>query len=1091
MKKRRNKEKKKLYRGILLCIFIGFFVGMFCAGSIPGQNRKGAAAKEETTEKSVIRVGYIDYAGFITKDEDDNYVGYGAEYLNEIAKYTGWKYEYVFDTWENTLKNLEKGKIDLICQAQETTDRRQKFIFSKYSIGAETNILYVSDEDSRYYYNDYEHFDGMRVGVLKGSFQNKELKKYAKLKGFTYTEKSFATRKACFEALKKGEVDSVAMGGLSLTKDCRVICRFGADPFYFMSGKKNASLMVQLEDAIGEIKAINPSFESDLFERYYGESSVSTEAAFTRQEMEYIRSNPEIVVNLIPNRPPYSYEETGRTKGITKDILVEIEKKSGLHFTYRMLKPGEKTVSHLKKNAGDLVAGVIADNPQFQNERYIVSQAYYDSEVSLATKKGNQYKLTVPDETYTLAIPESYAALKGYMKKNYPQFKIIGGKSTQDCVDKVLAGKADFLAQNVNVLTRIIQDPHNEEISVLPTYFMTENMGIVGNRNEDNRILFSIMDKCINTITAKQKSQFTVNHTVSNAYQMSWSDVVYKFRFPFIAIGILVSMIVVLTFCLNMVKKKGYIRLKEKNIQLGEAVAQADNANRSKSEFLARMSHEIRTPMNAIQGMTHLAQKNTDNPAKIENYLKKIDISSQVLLNIINDVLDMSAIESNKMMIANDPFDLREILLSLTVMYYTQCKQKGVKFRMNTGGIVHEKLIGDGLRVNQILLNLISNAFKFTPEGGKIMVTVKEVSEKDDQAFYIFTVSDTGEGMSKEMQERLFQPFEQEGADTAKKHGGSGLGLSITKNLIEMMSGSISFVSEKGKGTTFKVSLPFKIENKNSQEQMDYRMVRTLVVDDEDESRDYTTQILERIGVFYDVAKNGQQAVNKLLQAKKLEQKYNICFIDWEVENGQGKQVIQMIRQKYTEDTLIIVASAYDASEIEDEVIGAGADLYITKPLFQSTVFNLLMDLSQGKLIRKKENKKTYDFHGKKVLLAEDTEFNAEVAMEILALVHMEVVHAKDGQEAVDIFEKAAPGTFQAILMDVQMPVLNGYEATRQIRRSQHEDAKSIPIFAMTANAFTEDVSAALNAGMNGHIAKPIDVEKLYEILDQVTGDGK
>ena len=391
---------------------------------------------------------------------------------------------------------------------------------------------------------------------------------------------------------------------------------------------------------------------------------------------------------------------------------------------------------------------------------------------------------------------------------------------------------------------------------------------------------------------------------------------------------------------------------------------EAEHLAEVKSVFLANMSHEIRTPMNAIVGLTEIAKHYEEDPKKIEDYLDKIDVSSKVLLNIINDILDMSSIENKKMKIAKEPFDLHEILMSVCTIYEPQCKQKGIAFEVQDEEVTHTHLIGDGLRVNQILLNLVSNAYKFTPSGGKITIKVKELYVKEEKAYFNFLVEDTGEGMSEEMQTRLFQPFEQESATTAQKHGGSGLGLSIAKNFVELMSGSISVKSKKGEGTTFVVSIPFEFE-----------------------------------------------------QAAEPE------ITEQPVEN--------------------------DLSVVQEE-------------------------------------QAVYDFTGKKVLLAEDTAFNEEVATELLAMVHMDVDCAHNGKEAVELFEKAKPGTYMAILMDIHMPVMNGYEAARTIRKSEREDAGTIAIYAMTANSFEEDVSAALNAGMNGHIAKPIDAQILYEVLDKL-----
>lgn len=527
-------------------------------------------------------------------------------------------------------------------------------------------------------------------------------------------------------------------------------------------------------------------------------------------------------------------------------------------------------------------------------------------------------------------------------------------------------------------------------------------------------------------------------------------------------------------------------QLMHHQLVLQDALNSARKANDAKRAFLARMSHEIRTPMNAIIGMTTIAFNYLDDRKRLTDCLSKVTFSSKHLLMLINDVLDMSKIEDGKLNVNYEVFDLKKIMESLSDIHYPQAVAKGLSFEMVINGFDEEMLVGDPLRVNQILINLLSNAIKFTSQGGSVKLEIRKLRRQGDRLWLRFIVKDSGVGMEQSFLEHLYEPFEQANNSIAKKYGGTGLGMAITKNLVSLMDGTINVQSKEGEGTTFSVDLPFGLAEKAKSADPALDAMKVLVVDDDRDCCEHASFLLQKMDVYVDWVLNGFEAVDKVKTALESSAGcYDVCFIDWCMPDLNGIETARRIREYTGPDALIIIISAYDWSEIEQQAREAGVDAFIAKPLFASTLYDTLLTVAQkGQLSDDSGREKLkYDFAGKKILLAEDNELNAEIAIELLKLVGVQVTHAENGQEAVEMFLQSAPGEYLLLLMDIQMPVLNGYDAARKIRASEHTAAVSIPIIAMTANAFRDDVQTAIDAGMNGHVAKPIDVDALYKVI--------
>ena len=548
----------------------------------------------------------------------------------------------------------------------------------------------------------------------------------------------------------------------------------------------------------------------------------------------------------------------------------------------------------------------------------------------------------------------------------------------------------------------------------------------------------------------------------------------------------LVLMILAVLVVRSVYERRRREEVVEKNRQLAGAAMAAEKANGAKSKFLAQMSHEIRTPMNAIIGLASIAKTETDQPDRIKEYLSKIESSSRLLLGIINDILDMSAIERGKMKLDKAPFDFKKQISGIVNMFYQQTKQKRIEFEAHMNGVTEEMLVGDELRINQILMNLLSNAVKFTPVGGKIDLNVTQTSCSQDKVYMRFVVKDNGCGMTEDMLGRLFSPFEQQDASTACKHGGSGLGLSITKNLVEMMGGTIRAESTLNEGSTFIADLPFGRCEQKALLKTGFEKIRAMIVDDDEEACRYCGMILERLGVRHDYVTEGEAALEALGEAEEQGDPYSLCIVDWKMPKMNGVEVTRQIRSVFGEDSVVIIASAYDLNEIEEEGKMAGASYFMKKPMFQSSLFNILRRIV-GRPVQEEESAgKAYDFSGRQILLAEDMELNREVAVRMLNRVGVEVSCAENGKIALECYEQAPDGFFDCILLDVNMPEMDGYETVAAIRRSTKPDAVTVPVFAMTANAFAEDVQTEIDAGMNGHIAKPVEADILYKILQEV-----
>ena len=853
----------------------------------------------------------------------------------------------------------------------------------------------------------------------------------------------------CFEKLKNGEIDII--GGISYTEDRTQEMLFSDEPMgvekYYLTGEEKAWLRKH--------GAIRMGFLAS-------DSGVSTFDPATGEFTGVITDYIQFAADCLGNQE--------------------------LEFQLVGYDSKEAELDALKSGEIDMIFHC-DQNPNLAEEyHFACTNTTWTSNLMAVTNKQHFNENNVN----RIAVPQNKLSLKKYLAFYYPQWEIVDCDTQEDAARLVKDGQADCFVTGISS-----ENKYSKKYSFysVPLVNPVRSCFAV---NSGNRSLLSILNKTIKAMPVNMLAGALAMYK-SSARKVTLSDFIKDNFFKVMLISSIAVAVVLLTILMLLQKarkaeaaaRKAASDTQELNAKLQVAVEKAESANRAKSTFLSNMSHDIRTPMNAIIGFTTLALSNIDDTDRVKDYLGKTLASSNHLLSLINDVLDMSRIESGKIHLEEVEVNLSDVLHDLKTIVSGQIYAKQLELYMDAMDVTDEDVYCDKTRLNQILLNLLSNAIKFTPAGGTVSVRVRQLAGKvRGCGQYEFRIKDNGIGMSQEFAQKIFEPFERERTSTVSGIQGTGLGMAITKNIVDMMGGTIEVQTAQGKGTEFTVCVPMRAqtEQRPVEKITELEGLKALVVDDDFNTCDSVTKMLVKVGMRAEWTLSGKEAVLRARQSIEMSDVYHAYIIDWRLPDMNGIEVTRQIRSLH-DDTPIIILTAYDWSDIEVEAKAAGVTAFCAKPMFMSDLRETLMSALGQKpadAVQRLLPEKNADFKGKHILLVEDNELNREIAQEILREYGFLVDSAENGAVAVEKVSTAAPGSYDLVLMDVQMPIMDGYTATRKIRALDDPARAKLPILAMTANAFDEDRRNALESGMNGFLSKPIVIDDLVQELRKI-----